>query len=120
MKQRLYIAAADRAEKAASGVKSAGEVVRRGYTKAITYGMIGVGSLMVASSSFAQTATVPTQTYGLGQGNSPLGSDYFNAASGFNASLAPMLTAVLPVLVVILAIWTGPKLLKRLVTMMAH
>lgn len=55
------------------------------------------------------------QTYGLGQQGSPVAADYTSSAIGFSSSLSPLLTAILPTLVVILAIWRGPWLLKHLV-----
>ena len=122
MKQRLYIAVRDRAAKTAD---LAAQAVSR-TRKALTTSAFVAGGLLVTAASFAQSTapsgTSPggTQTYALGQAGSPAATDYFGAAQGVNASLAPLLTAILPVLVVILAIWQGPKLLKRLTTMMAH
>lgn len=54
------------------------------------------------------------QAYGLGQGGSPAATDFQLSAQGFNSSLSPMLVALIPVFVVILAIWLGPALVKRL------
>lgn len=83
-------------------------------TRAATVGFVAAASILPA---LAQTGG---QTYGLGQGGSPSGTDYTGAAMGFNTSLSPLLTAILPTLVVILAIFQGPRVLKKLVTMMAH
>lgn len=74
-------------------------------------------ALTVVMSSPASAQTTGGQTYGLGQGGSPAASDYLSAAQGFNTSLAPILTAILPVLVVILAVWKGPVIFKKLIGM---
>ena len=116
MKQRLYNAAVSRSAQVRGSVAS-----RSVKVKSAAYALIGAGVALLPMAANAQTSGAGgSQTYGLGQAGSPASSDYFNAAQGFNSSLAPLLTAILPVLVVILAIWQGPKLLKRLTTMMAH
>jgi len=74
-------------------------------------------ALTVVMSPPANAQASGGQTYGLGQGGSPAASDYLNAAMGFNTSLAPILTAILPVLVVILAVWKGPVIFKKLIGM---
>lgn len=78
--------------------------------------------LTLPVGAFAATGdgTNGGEPYGLGaQGGGPQATDYQLAAQGFNASLSPMLVALLPVFVVILAIWMGPALLKKLLTMAA-
>lgn len=88
--------------------------------KAIATRVATVGFVAAASVLPALAQTNSQQTYGLGQGGSPAATDYTGAAMGFNTSLSPLLTAILPTLVVILAIFQGPRVLKKLVTMMAH
>jgi len=97
----------------------AADYVESNRARLTAYAVVGMTALLLPASSFAQTTTT-APNYGFGQAGSPQQSDYLGAAQGFNSSLSPLLTAVLPVLVVILAIWTAPKLLKKLVTMMAH
>jgi hypothetical protein len=84
---------------------------------AVAFAMFAMAlTVLLPSPASAQTAG-GGQTYGLGQAGSPAASDYLSAAQGFNSSLAPLLTAILPVLVVILAIWKGPMIFKKLVSM---
>jgi len=83
---------------------------------ALAFALVAMAfTLLMPSAANAQATG--GQTYGLGQGGSPAASDYLNAAMGFNTSLAPILTAILPVLVVILAVWKGPVIFKKLIGM---
>lgn len=105
----------------ARSAKQAADYIETNCARLTAYAVVGVTAIMLPAASMAQAGGgTGGQTYGLGQAGSPAAADYLGAAQGFNSSLSPLLTAVLPVLVVILAIWTAPKLLKRLVTMMAH
>lgn len=77
---------------------------------------VAVGSFLAPIAAHATTGdgTSAGQTYGLGSGGGPAASDWQMAAQGFNSSLSPMLVALIPVFVVILATWMGPRLLKKL------
>lgn len=84
---------------------------------ALAFALFAFALTVVMSSPASAQTSGGGQTYGLGQGGSPAASDYLNAAMGFNTSLAPILTAILPVLVVILAVWKGPVIFKKLIGM---
>lgn len=74
--------------------------------------------LMAAHPAMAQTTG--SSAYGLGQNGAPAAADFTNATQGFSASISPMLTAILPYLIGILAVWKLPWLLKKLVSGFTH
>lgn len=101
MKRRLYNAVVSRSAK----IKAAG------------YGLVGtLVSLPLAAS--AQTAP-PSQTYTLGT-YGPSGSDYLTAAQGFAGNIGGILSAILGLLMIVMAVWKGPGLYKKLVTKFAN
>lgn len=73
--------------------------------------------LVAAHPAMAQTTS---GAYGLGQNGAPAASDFTSATQGFSASISPMLTAILPYLIGILAVWKLPWLLKKLVSGFTH
>ena len=81
------------------------------------FGLLLLGASTVPAS--AQTGTT-TVTYGLGQNGAPAATDYYNAANGFSSAIGPILTAILPVLLLMLAIWQGPRIIKALVMRFSH
>ena len=60
-------------------------------------------ALGAVSAIPAHATGATTPTYGLGTDGAPAATDYYSAAEGFHQTLAPLLTAILPVLVLILA-----------------
>jgi hypothetical protein len=96
-------------------VKSALSLVKSNLSR---YAFVAFGALLLLGAltvpASAQSGT--TVTYGLGQNGAPAATDYYNAANGFSSSIGPILTAILPVLLLMLAIWNGPRIIKGLVT----
>lgn len=92
---------------------SARESARRNF-----FVTVGALSLLAAAAphSFAQTAggggSATTQTYTLGT-YGPGAADYSAAAQGFATNVGGILTAILGLLLVVLAVWKGPGLIKK-------
>jgi hypothetical protein len=71
----------------------------------------------MALAPIAARADGTTQTYAPGQFGGPAAADWFTAAQGFGSTIAPQITTLIPVMVVLLAIFMGPRILKKLVKM---
>jgi hypothetical protein len=82
----------------------------------------GLCALMVAMELVAPGAHAQSGsfTYGLGQDGAPAATDYTGAVTGFNTSTAPILTALLPILALMMAVWQGPRIGKKLITTFIH
>ena len=81
-----------------------------------TVGALAVaGASLVPSVAHADATAQPTAlgTYG------PAGSDYLAAAQGFAGNIGGILSAILTLLMVIMAVWKGPALYKKVVNRFA-
>ena len=85
--------------------------VRKAFLYCAAFALVAMAGLSPIGAH-AQTTTV---TYGLGQDGAPAAADYAAAAAGFSSSIGPILQATLPLLLLMLAIWQGPRLVKSLV-----
>jgi hypothetical protein len=73
--------------------------------------------LTVSAHATANDGTSAGVTYGLGELGGPAATDYQTGGSGFLQSLAPILVALIPVMCLGLAIFMGPKILKKVAKM---
>jgi len=99
--------------------KQAADAARR-YRAMVIAGALSLAPLAANATATPGDGTVGGQTFGLGQFGGPTGSDWQTTAQGFGQSIAPELTALIPVMVVLLALFLGPKILKRMVEMGVH
>lgn len=82
--------------------------------------LLGVAPVASHATGGTGDGTILGQNYGLGIGGGLTAADWQGVAQGFNTSVSPLLVAIMPVFVVLLAVWMGPSVLKKLLKMAVH